>query len=373
VIKIGRDVAEYTVRLHRDNAVVLEFNTTRREEAERRAAVLRAVGVKAGVQKKYDKTRNRDEWRIDVSTNALAAESVHEAVRRAVVEFLRLCREAGALEEEAYRRLAGKFEGGVPEWGEVRFSVWLNKDGTVIVRFEPKDPQSYHKAVEFLRDLGMRDSCEGEWCFVHFTAREQGRGGKGFVHITVEGLRYIGWLALHGEGEARVRAQWLKEMLLKEAEAKGEGVRQRLEQYFREGEQWGSVKLPIEKEVEIEGRRVKVRIEEVEAWREQGGTREHLVVKIKAKVVEEGREAAVEKEAKFFKSSGRIYGYVNIHASAEGGREADYTRTAAVLKALGVDKWSRQKKQILLTGGALDALIRLEPVCRALGICQRKT
>jgi hypothetical protein len=140
---------------------------------------------------------------------------------------------------------------------------------------------------------------------------------------------------------------------------------------FREGEMWGSVKPPIEREVEVEGRRLKVRVEEGEARREQGGTREHLVVEIRAEVVEEGREVIVEKEAKFFKSGGEIVGYVNIHAGAEGGREADYARTAAVLKALGVESWSRKPEQIQLTGGALDVLMRLEPVCAALGQCRK--
>jgi hypothetical protein len=113
-----------------------------------------------------------------------------------------------------------------------------------------------------------------------------------------------------------------------------------------------------------------VKVEEVEAWREQSETREHLVVKVRAKVKEEGWEVAVEKEAKFYKASyGAAIGYIDIHAGAEGGREADYARTAAVLKALGVDKWSRKERQIQLTGGALDALMRLKPVCRALGAC----
>jgi hypothetical protein len=329
------------------------------------------VGVRAEVGKHYEKSRNRDVWYVGATTNALAADSVHETVRKAVLEFLRQCREAGAVGEDTYRRLAGKFERGVPEWGDVRFSVKLTKDGTVVVGFEPRDPQSFEKAVEFLRGLGMRDRCEGDWCLVHFTAREPREGEEGFVRITADGLRYIGWLALHGEGEAKEKAQWLKEMLLREAEAKGVEVRRRLEQYFREGEMWGTAKPPIEKEVEVDGRRMKVRVEEVEAWTEKSKKTEHLVVRIKAKVIEENSEAAVEKEAKFFKSGGEIRGYVAIHASAEGGREADYTRTAAVLKTLGVEKWHRRERQIELTGGALDALMRLEPTCAALGICQK--
>ncbi len=100
---------------------MLRFSTTNREEAERRAAVLRAVGVRAEVWKKYNKSRNRDVWYIVATTNALASEAVHEAVRRAVVEFLELCREAGAIGVETYRYLATKFERGVPEWGEIRF------------------------------------------------------------------------------------------------------------------------------------------------------------------------------------------------------------------------------------------------------------
>ncbi|AEA13341.1 hypothetical protein TUZN_1881 [Thermoproteus uzoniensis 768-20] len=170
---------------------------------------------------------------------------------------------------------------------------------------------------------------------------------------------------------ARERAQWLKEMLLKEAEVRGKEARERLEQYFREGEMWGSVKPPIEKEVEVGGRRLKVRIEEVEAGVERGGTKEHFVVRARAKASDAEKEAAVKKEVRFYKArDGAAMGYVNIHAGAEGGREADYARTAALLKALGIEKWSRKEKQILLKGGALDALMRLEPVCRALGLCR---
>ncbi|MGC9051060.1 hypothetical protein [Pyrobaculum sp.] len=40
-----------------------------------------------------------------------------------------------------------------------------------------------------------------------------------------------------------------------------------------------------------------------------------------------------------------------------------------MLKALGVDKWYRASRQIRLTGGALEALMRPEPVCRAVGLC----
>ncbi|MGC9130198.1 MAG: PaRep2b protein [Pyrobaculum sp.] len=368
VVEADGATAEYQIRLHENNAVELRFDTTDGAEAERRAAVLRAVGVKAEVGKYYNKSLGRDEWQIVVTTNALAAEAVHDAVRRAVAEFLRQCREAGVLADDTYRRLAAKFERGVPEWGEVRFSVRLTEDGAIEVTYEPRDPQSFREAVKLLRKLGMRDVCEGDWCVVHFTAREPEGSEKGFVRITADGLRYIGWLALHGDE----KAQRLKEMLLKEAERKGEKVRRRLEQYFREGEMWGSVKPPIEKEVEVEGRWLKVRIEEVEAAIERGKTRGHLVVRVKAKVFDGNSEVAVEKEARFFKTSGGVIrGYVNIQASAEGGREADYVRTAAVLKALGVESWSRQKKQIRLTGGALDTLMRLEPVSRALNIHQR--
>ncbi|MGC8968965.1 MAG: PaRep2b protein, partial [Thermus sp.] len=114
VVRLGGEEAEYSIRLHENNMIELRFATTNREEAERKAAVLRAVGVKAEVDKYYDKSRNRDVWYIDVSTNALAADSVHEAVRKAVAEFLRQCREAGVLAEDAYSRLAAKFERGVP-------------------------------------------------------------------------------------------------------------------------------------------------------------------------------------------------------------------------------------------------------------------
>ncbi|MCU7788600.1 PaRep2b protein [Pyrobaculum sp. 3827-6] len=370
VIEAEGAAAEYQIYLHKGSAVELHFGTTNREEVERRAAVLRAVGVKAEVRKIYHKSRSRDVWYIAVTTNALAADSVHEAVRKAVAEFLEKCREAGVLGEDTYSHLAAKFERGVPEWGGVRFSVRLDKDGTVVVEYRPSDSQSFTKAVNFLRELGMLDSCEGEWCFVHFTAREPRGGEKGHVYITADGLRYIGWLASRGDE----RAQWLRDMLLKEAEVKGVKVREQLERRFSEGEEWGRVKPPVEREVEVEGRKLKVLIEEVEAGVEHGETREHLVVKIRAKVFEEDSEVAVDKEAKFYKSGGRIYGYVNIRD--ERGRQADYTRAAAVLKALGIEEWSVNRergkpKQIRLTGGALDTFMSLEPVCRALGMCQK--
>ncbi len=61
---------------------------------------------------------------------------------------------------------------------------------------------------------------------------------------------------------------------------------------------------------------------------------------------------AVEKDARFYKvSGGAIHGYVVIHDSAEGGRESDYLRTATVLKALGVRKWSKREREIRLAGG----------------------
>ena len=140
VVEADGAAAEFSIRLHKNNTVELHFSTIDREEAERRAALLRAVGVRAEVKKTYNRSLKRDVWQMAVTTNALAADSVHETVRRAVAEFLRQCREAGALGEDTYRRLAAKFERGVPEWGEVRFSVKLDRDGVVDVRFEPRDP-----------------------------------------------------------------------------------------------------------------------------------------------------------------------------------------------------------------------------------------
>jgi hypothetical protein len=179
VIEADGAAVEYAIRLHEGNTVKLRFDTTDRGEAERRAAVLRAVGVKAEVKKIYHKSRNRDVWQIAVTTNALAADSVHEEVRKAVAEFLEKCKEVGAIGEDTYSRLVKKFEGGVPEWGEVRFSVKLVKSGSIVVEYRPSDPQSFREAVELLRGLGMRDTCEGEWCVV--TSPQGSRGAAGLA------------------------------------------------------------------------------------------------------------------------------------------------------------------------------------------------
>jgi len=78
VVEADGVAAEFSISLHESNMVELRFGTTSHEEAERRAAVLRAVGVRAEVKK----VGGRVEWRIVVTTNALAAESVYEAVRK---------------------------------------------------------------------------------------------------------------------------------------------------------------------------------------------------------------------------------------------------------------------------------------------------
>jgi hypothetical protein len=80
----------------------------------------------------------------------------------------------------------------------------------------------------------------------------------------------------------------------------------------------------------------------------------------------------VVKKVRFFKKSdSNAIGYVIIRAGAKGGRETGYIRTVAVLKALGVEKWSKEERRIRLTGSALGALMRLEPVCAALGQCRK--
>jgi hypothetical protein len=350
VVEADGEAAEYRVYLVKGGVVKLSFATTNRAEAERGAAVLRAAGVRAEVEKTYNKRYNRDEWRIQAYANALAAESVHEAVRRAVVEFLRRCREAGALSDGAYRRLAAKFENGLPEWGEVRFSVRLRGDNLADVLFDTDSPQAFKRAVEFLKSLGMRNTCRGGLCISHFTAREPEGGSRSYVRITADGLRYIGWLASRGDE----RAQRLREALLKEAGAKSEGVRRLLERRFREGEQWGSVKPPFEREVEVEGRRLRVRVEEVGAVLKRG-RREWLVVEVRAEV----GGSATAKEIWLY-GDGRVRGYV------DGGRgEEERLRTAALLKALGI-MWSMGKTRFLLSSTALAALMRLEPVCRLL-------
>jgi hypothetical protein len=55
VIEADGEAAGFSIRLNKDNTVVLEFSTTSREEAERRAAVLKAAGVKVEVGKRYNK------------------------------------------------------------------------------------------------------------------------------------------------------------------------------------------------------------------------------------------------------------------------------------------------------------------------------
>jgi hypothetical protein len=57
--------------------------------------------------------------------------------------------------------------------------------------------------VEFLRRLGLRESCEVGWCVAHFKASKPERDISGYVLITVESFRRLTWLAIHGDEDAR--------------------------------------------------------------------------------------------------------------------------------------------------------------------------
>jgi hypothetical protein len=82
------DAVKYNVYLR--NEVVLEFKSTDRSRAELAARLLRLAGVSAEVKRKES---SRDEWRINATTNRLAAR--REELRKAIAKIVKTAVERG--------------------------------------------------------------------------------------------------------------------------------------------------------------------------------------------------------------------------------------------------------------------------------------
>jgi PaRep2b protein. len=230
IISEGGAAVKYNVYL-RGDAIVLQFASSDRSRVELAARLLRLAGVGAEVRKEGD----RDEWRVEVTTDKLAAgrKELRDTVRKVVEEAL----EKGWVDEKKARRWLEKLEEGLTlREGWPKYHVGVVRSGSLVVRYETTNPDSIQREAQRLREMGLE---EGE----HFTVKMPEGGGKGYMYIRREGLKHAAWLSVYGFGRQRELAAEFVEYILQRAREAGDDVYRKAKEIVEEGKARGSLTL----------------------------------------------------------------------------------------------------------------------------------
>jgi tetratricopeptide (TPR) repeat protein len=309
---------KYNVYL-RETDILLRFRSTDRGRAELATRLLKLAGVGAEVKKK--EVGNRDVWRIEAHTDKLAAG--RKELRDALAEIVRTARGKGWVDAGKADGWLEKLEKGrVLREGWPKYHVGL-AEGALVVRYKTTNPDNIEREKLRLKEMGLK---EGK----HFSVKMPEEGRYGYVSILREGLAYVTWLSVHGEGERQRLAAEFVEYILQRAKEEGEDVYRKTEEIVKEGKARGSLKLEgFEKKVAVNGSEhvVKVIGGEAEIEESQSG-KKLLRIKITAEVNGVRSEYTI--------TYGR-YGKLNAamgRATVRAGMEADAERFAAVIKAL---------------------------------------
>jgi len=221
--------------------------------------------------------------------------------------------------------------------GWPKYYVGLMRSGALIVRYHSTDPDSIARETQRLREIGLEED-------KHFTVKMPEGGKAGYVRILREGLERAARLSVYGKDEQQRRlAAKFVEYILRRAEEAGENVRKKAEEIIEEGKARGSLTLKgFEREVEVDGKRYKVKVIDGEAVEEDRGGRKLLRLKITAEVGRvEGEHTIVDRVVSEYTITFGRYGrnnaalgFATARADAPGGRKADAERFAALIKAL---------------------------------------
>jgi hypothetical protein len=186
----------------------------------------------------------------------------------------------------------------------------------------------------------------------HFTARMPEGGREGYVSILKEGLARTAWLSVRGKDEQQRRlAAEFVEYILQRAKEEGDDVYEKAAEIIEEGKARGSLTLKgFEKEVEVNGRRHKVKVIDGEAVEEGRGGRKLLRIRITAKVgsVRSDYTITYGRLGRDKAAVGRAY----AKADAPGAGEADAEKYSALVKALT----GKEPKVIERSGGRIDII-----------------
>ncbi len=303
--------------------ISLEFLSTDRSRVELAARLLKLAGVSAEVKRKEG---GRDVWRIDVTTDRLAAG--REELRKAIAEIVEAARSNGWVD-------AGKADGWLEklERGRVLMEGWpeyyvgLVRSGALIVRYHSTDPDSIARETQRLREIGLE---EGK----HFTVKMPEGGKAGYVRILREGLERAAWLSVHGEGERQKLAAKFVEYILQRAEKAGEDVYRKALEVVKEGKTRRALMLEgFEGRVEVGGKTYVVKVVGWSAKLEKSQSGKKLLrIRITAEVDGVRREYEIT-YGRYGKNNAAV-GFAYARSDAPGGRKADAERFAALVKAL---------------------------------------
>jgi len=352
----GVDV-KYNIYLREDD-ILLQFRSADRGRAELAARLLRHAGVDAEVKK----VGGRDEWRVEATTDMLAAG--RRELRDAIAKIVGTARDNGWINEETANRWLDKLRSGITlREGWPKYEVKLAK-GALVVRYRSTNLGNIEREVKRLRAMGLVED-------IHFTVKMPDGGKAGYVSILREGLERAAWLSVHGEGDQQKLAAEFVDLILKRAEKKGGAVYEKALEVVRRGREVGSLKLADVKgaEVFVGGKKYVVTVLGGGAEFDKGESgRKLLRIQITAEVDGVRREYTMTfgRYGKDNKALGRAY----ARADAPGGREADAERFAALIKALtGKEPWVYRvgNKMVVECGGEhLDGFARYAELADAI-------
>jgi len=334
-ISAGDIKIKYNVYLR--NEIVLEFHSTDRSRVELAAHLLRLAGVSAEVKRKEG---GRGEWRVEASTNKLAAG--RKELRDALAEFVRAAVEKGWVDAGKAKRWLKKLEKGLTlKEGWPRYKVRL-VEGALVVRYETTNSGNIEQVAQWLEKRGLKRS-------VHFSVKMPEGGEAGYVYIRREGLAYAAWLSVHSkdEDQRKLAADFVKIILQRAKEACGGAepcaVYEKAKEIVEEGKAWGSLTLKdFKKEVEVDGKTYVVKVIGWSVEPEESKSGKPLLrIRITAEVGRVEGEHIVDRVVREYTitygrrgSINAAVGFAVARADAPGGREADAERLAAVIKAL---------------------------------------
>ncbi|AKT34582.1 PaRep2b protein [Pyrobaculum sp. WP30] len=338
ILSEGGVAVKYNVYL-RDDAIVLQFQSTDRSRVELAACLFRLAGISAEVSKLGDK----DEWRVEATTNRLAAGS--KELRDALAEIVRKAVENGWVEAGKAEGWLEKLEGGLTlREGWPRYYVGLVM-GALVVIYRSTDPVSIEDEARRFREMGLKEG-------VHFSVKMPEGGKAGYVSVLKEGLAYAAWLSDYGSGEQQRLAAEFVEYILQRAKEEGEEVYEKARKIIEEGKARRSLRLEgFEGVVEVNGRKHVVKVIGWGAELEENWSGKKLLrIRITAEV--DGVEGNYMITFSRRRADNAVEGRATASADAPGGREADAERFSALIKALT----GREPRVYRRSNGAIEVV-----------------
>jgi ParB-like chromosome segregation protein Spo0J len=296
----------------------------------------------AGVDTEVKKEGGRDEWRIDVTTNRLAAG--REELRKALAEIVKTARENRWIDAGKTEQWLEELERGrVLKEGWPKLEMRL-KDGALVVRYRSPNPGNIEREAQRFRKMGLKRG-------VHFSVKTPEEGREGYVSILRRGLAYAAWLSVHGSGDQHRLAADFVEYILRRAEEEGDDVYEKAKEIVDEGKARGSLKLEdFEKKVEVNGKTYVVKVIGGEAVEEDRGGRKLLRIRITAEVGGVRGEYTITYSRRG--ANNAAVGFATASGGTPSDGEADAERIAAVVEALT----GRKPRIIVRSNGKIELM-----------------